>query len=162
MSTTLEKQVEDLHTALDESTVTIEQLNATIAEGPSAEEYQTMQQEIADAETNAAGKDAEVADIKQLAETGKSALQYAREYALGAYVSFSQCAEDSDECVEYQAELRDDDDFIGIMRAAAGYYRRSRNARAKGRQSNSEHPPAPNSTDKPKFLGRSSMGAVAS
>ena len=158
----IETQLEDLQTALDESTDKIEELNATIAEGPSAEEYQTMQQEIADAQTKLDGKDAEVADIKALAETGKAALQYAREYALGAYVSFSQCAEDSEEYVEYQAELRDDADFIGIMRAAAGYYRRTRNARAKGRQSSSEHPPAPSSTEKPRFVGRGAMGAVAS
>ena len=162
MSTALEKQVEDLQTALDESTETIETLNEQIANNPTAEEHEALQQELQAKQTELDGKDAEVADIKDLAETGKSALQYAREYALGAYVAFAQCAEDSDEYVEYQAELREDDDFLGIMRAGAGYYRRARNNRARGRQSSSEYPPAPNSQEKPKFVGRSAIGAVAS
>ena len=161
MSKTLEKQVEDLQTQLDESTETIEELNAYKEQYPAAD-FEQLQKENTELQTQLDGKDAEVKDIKELAETGKKAIQYAREYALGAYVAFAQCAEDSDEYVEYQAELREDSDFLGIMRAGAGYYRRARNNRARGRQSSSEYPPAPNSQEKPKFVGRSAIGAVAS
>jgi predicted RNase H-like nuclease (RuvC/YqgF family) len=164
MSTTLEKQVEDLQTALDESTDKIEELQSDLSERPTTAEHEALQQELAEKQTELEnnGVEAEVAQIKEIAETGKAALQYAREYTLGAYVSFSQCAEDSDEYVEYQAELRNDDDFLSIMRAGAGYYRRARNSRARGRQSSSEDHTPSNQTEKPKFIGRSSMGAVAS
>ena len=162
MSTTLEKQLEDLQTALDESTDKIEELQTELSERPTTAEHEAVQQELVEKQTELENSGAEVTDIKVLAETGKAAIQYAREYTLGAYVAFSQCAEDSDEYVEYQAELRGDADFLSIMRAGAGYYRRARNARARGRQSSSEDHTPSNQKEKPKFVGRSSMGAVAS
>lgn len=166
MSKTLEKQVEDLQTALDTSTERIEDLTNQLSDRPTTEQHEALQQELEEVkqekQTLLDSKEAEVSQIKDLAETGKAALQYAREYALGAYVAFSQCSEDSEEYVDYQADLRKDDDFISIMRAGAGYYRRARNNRAMGRQSSSEYPPAPNSKEKPKFVGRSAIRSVAS
>ena len=161
MSQTLEKHNEDLQKELDEAAEKIEELNAYKEEYPAAD-FEQLQKDLQEKETELEGKDAEVADIKDLAETGKVALKYAREYALGAYVSFAQVSADSEEYAQYQAELREDNDFVGIMRAAAGYYRRSRLNRAKGRESSSEYPPAPNAQEKPKFVGRSAIGAVAS
>ena len=48
MSTTLEKQVEDLQTELDGSTDKIEELQSELSERPTTAEHEALQQELAE------------------------------------------------------------------------------------------------------------------